>query len=375
MNEPIRVLHISYKMHCAGIEAFIMNLYRHIDRSMVQFDFLVHYSKRHFYDDEIEAMGGRIYRLTVREDNNFLKYFSDLNKFFSQHQEYVIVHAHMESFAMFYMPYVKKAGIPVRIAHSHNNKVDPSFRGFIKNIMNKPFKFYATEYMACSLEAARYLFGNRNCQIIHNAIDAKSFSFNLAIREEVRKELDIQNCLVVGHVGRFNTQKNHMFLINVMQKLTQINPEAILISIGEGSLLEDIKKKVRHLGLQDKVRFLGVRADINRLYQAMDIFVFPSRYEGLGIAMIEAQAAGLPVVCSDVIPFIAHITDNIRTLSLAEYPEKWAEAINMLKFGYARKNMFEQIKAANFDIAKVAEDLQEYYLRKDNNCRGEIKRE
>ncbi len=363
MSEPIRILHITYKMHCAGIEAFIMNMYRSIDRSRVQFDFLVHYEQRQFYDDEIEKLGGRIYRLSVREDNNYFKYFSDLKKFFKAHTEYKIVHAHMESFAMFYMPYVKRAKIPVRIAHSHNDKVDPSLRGFIKNIMNKPFKRYATEYMACSEESGKYLFGNRPCWVIKNAIDVKRFIYNNDIRWQVRNELGFMNDdFVIGHIGRFNTQKNHVFLIDVFHALTKINPKAVLICVGEGELMQAVKDKVSQLGISEKVKFLGVRKDADRLYQAMDVFVFPSLYEGLGIVGIEAQSAGLKTVCSDVIPSIARITANVTALSLSDSPEKWAQEINKASAGYERQNVYDEIKRAGFDVPSLAKELERHYL-------------
>lgn len=369
MNEPIRILHITYKMHCAGIEAFIMNMYRNIDRTKVQFDFLVHYSAHQFYDDEIERLGGRIYRLTVREDNNFQKYFKDLKRFFDEHKEYKIVHAHMESFAMFYMPYVKKAGIPVRIAHSHNDKVDPSLKGKIKNIMNKPFKYYATEYMACSKESGQYLFGNRPCWVIQNAIDAQSFIYNEEVRHEVRQELEVEENFVIGHIGRFNTQKNHIFLIDVFSELAKMNDKAVLLCAGEGELQESIEAKVARLGIGDKVKFLGVRKDTTRLYQAMDVFVFPSLYEGLGIVGIEAQAAGLKMVCSDGIPDIARITDGVNALSLQKEPYEWAKKINSFSAGYNRVNTYSEIKNAGFDVKSLANDLQNYYLRRY----GEVK--
>lgn len=370
MKEAIRVLHITYKMHCAGIEAFIMNMYRNMDRSKVQFDFLVHYKEKQFYDDEIEALGGRIFRMSVREDNDFVKYFHDLKTFFHEHNEYLIVHAHMESFAMFYMPYVKRAGIPIRIAHSHNDKVDPSLRGTIKNIMNKPFKHYATEYMACSKESAAYLFGKRKCWVIPNAIDAEKYSFNHTIRDEVRKELSLENKFVVGHIGRFNIQKNHSFLIDVMKSLSAINPNAYLICAGEGELENTIEEKAQKLGIDNKVKFLGVRKDPERLYQAMDVFVFPSLYEGLGIVGIEAQAAGLRMICSDGIPQIARITNNVIALPLKETPDKWAEVINQSSVGYQRVNTLKDIQKANFDVKSLAKKLEHHYLKQYHKIEG-----
>ncbi|MDP4178298.1 MAG: glycosyltransferase family 1 protein [Bacillota bacterium] len=364
MSEPIRVLHVTYKMHCAGIEAFIMNLYRNIDRSKVQFDFLVHYTERQFYDDEIENLGGRIYRLSVREDNNFIKYFNDLKSFFSEHKEYKIVHAHMESFGMFYLNYAKKANIPVRIAHSHNDKVDPSLKGFIKNIMNKPFKLLSTDYMACSDASGKYLFGNKKYLVVKNAIDAQKFIYNNNVRNEVRKELQIENKFVVGHIGRFNDQKNHTFLIDIFNELHKINDNAVLLLLGTGELESNIKEKVKQLGLIDYVYFLGVRKDTDRLYQAMDVFVFPSLYEGLGIVGIESQASGLMTICSDGIPAEARITEYFDCLSLKDDPMKWAVKINKYSQPYERKNTYKQIEEAGFDVHSSAKKLEEYYLKK-----------
>ena len=362
MSEPIRILHITYKMHCAGIEAFLMNIYRNIDRTKVQFDFLVHYQDRQFYDDEIEAMGGRIYRLSVRDDNDFVKYLRELKRFFEEHREYKIVHAHMESFAVFYMPYVKKARIPVRIAHSHNDKVDPTIKGVVKNFMNKPFKYYATEYMSCSRESGKYLFANRDCWVIPNAIDAADFRYSKAVRDEVRKEFGIEDKFVIGHIGRFNTQKNHTFLMDVMKAVVQCNSNVVLLSVGEGELETEIKEKARKLGIADHIKFLGVRKDTNRLYQAMDVFVFPSLYEGLGIVGIEAQAAGLKMICSEGIPDIARITKNVEAESLSSPAAVWAQKILKNFDGYEREDTFEQIRAAGFDIKDTAKRLEEHYL-------------
>ena len=371
MTTPIRILHITYKMHCAGIETFIMNMYRHIDRTQIQFDFLVHYSQPQFYDDEIEKLGGRIYRFSVREDNNFIKYFKDLGKFFREHKEYTIVHAHMESFAMFYLPFVKKAGIPVIIAHSHIDKADPNFKGFIKNLMNQFFKYLATDYMACSEEAAKFLFGNKKCFILRNAIDTDQFDFNEKIRSKVRVELGLEGKFVVGHIGRFNIVKNHSFLIDIFYKISLLNENAILLLIGEGILEKDIKDKVAKYSLADKVQFMGVIENVNDLYQAMDVFVLPSLYEGLGIVGIEAQTSGLKCICSDGIPPIAQITSNMETLSLSESSDVWAAHILNCSDGYERKSMKQAIVNAGFDILEAVGQLQDFYSRRYQNLSEE----
>lgn len=364
MNEPIRILHITYKMHCAGIESFIMNLYRNIDRSKVQFDFLVHYTERQFYDDEIESLGGKIHRLSIREDNNFIKYFKDLRKFFASHKEYKIVHAHMESFALFYLYYAKKSKIPIRIAHSHNDKVDPSIKGTVKSMMNIPFKYLATDYMACSDLSGKYLFKKRKFKVIKNAIDSNKFIYNEDVRNEVRKELGLDNMFVVGHIGRFNEQKNHTFLIDVFNKLRKINENAVLLLAGTGNLETKIKEKVDQLGLENSVKLIGVRKDTERLYQAMDVFVFPSLYEGLGIVGIESQASGLMTICSDGIPEEARITNYFRCLPLKDSPNKWAEEINIYSKDYERRDTHLEIVNAGFDALESAKEIEEYYINK-----------
>lgn len=353
-------------MHCAGIEAFIMNMYRNIDRSKIQFDFLVHYTKRQFYDDEIERLGGRIFRLSFREDKNFFKYIKDLHTFFQEHKEYKIVHAHMESFALFYLPFAKKAGIPVIIAHSHNDRVDPTFKGCIKNLLNKPFKYMANEYMACSKESADYLFGNRKCWVIPNAIDAKKYEYDERKRVRIRHELNIQNQFVIGHVGRFNIQKNHTFLIDVFNELYKLNENVILLLFGEGELRETIEQKVNDLGLSSYVRFLGIRNNMYDFYSAMDAFVFPSLYEGLGIVGIEAQAASLKTICSEGIPQIAKITNYVTSLNLNDSLSIWAETINSFSKGYERISTYHIIAEHGFDIKNMALELENFYLTKSD---------
>lgn len=362
--EPIRILHINGQMYCAGVETFLMNIYRNIDREKIQFDFLVHYSERKYYDNEIEDLGGRIYRMSIREDNNFMKYFLELKKFFKEHTEYKIVHAHMESFAMFYLPFAKVAGIPIIIGHSHNDKVVPSLKGYLKRFMNIPFKYLATDYLACSEESGRFLFGNRPTEIIPNAIDAQRFRFNPDVRSKVRRELNIENKFAIGHVGRFHPQKNHAFLIDIFYEVYKKNQNAILLLIGDGELKAAIKRKVIELGLVNQVKFLGVRSDTNELYQAMDVFVLPSLFEGLGIVGIEAQAAALHSFCIDTIPKIAWITDYFHPCSLKDSATSWGEEINYYSHGYQRTDTYREIVSAGFDMSTQIKDLERLYISK-----------
>lgn len=368
MSEPIRILMINYKMQCAGIEAFIMNVYRNIDRNKIQFDFLVHYKEPQYYDNEIVKLGGKIYRLSVREDNNFVKYFNDLKFFFDTHKEYKIVHGHMESFGVFYFKAAETGGVPVRIAHSHIAQKNSGLKGIIKDILNKGFALYATDLFACSDSAGKFVFGdNAKYTVFNNAIDVDLFRYNTIVREAVRQELGIlDNQFVIGHVGRFNTQKNHTFLIDIFSEIHHKDPTAILLLIGEGDLEKEINDKVLLLGLSNVVRFLGVRRDVNRLYQAMDLFLMPSLFEGLPVSGIEAQAAGLKCVFSDTVTERTAVTENVEFISLKTSASDWAKTILRWREGYVREDTSGELIGSGYDIKVQARNLQSFYLKEIN---------
>ncbi|GAA0827190.1 glycosyltransferase family 1 protein [Clostridium tertium] len=362
MTKPIRVLMVNYKMQCAGIESFIMNMYRNIDREKVKIDFLVHYSERQFYDDEIERMGGKIYRLSIREDNNFIKYKLELNKFFNNHPEYKIVHGHMESFGVFYLREAKKNGIPIRVAHSHIAKRNSGIKGYMKSVLNMFYKTYATHLFACSIDSGKFIFGRKeNFIVYNNAIDVDKFKFNKDVSDNIRTEFDINNNFVIGHVGRFNTQKNHIFLIKVFNEVHKRNDKVTLLLLGEGELENEIKNMVKKLGLENNIKFLGVRSDMDRIYQAMDLFILPSLFEGLPVSAIEAQAAGLKCILSDRITKETTMTDNIEYLSLNSGLSKWANEILKYNNNYERKDTSKLIKLSGYDIKSQAKQLQDFY--------------
>lgn len=366
MVEPIRILMVNYKMQCAGIESFIMNMYRNVDRDRIQFDFLVHYKEKQFYDEEIEAMGGKIYRLSIREDNNFIKYFSDLNHFFENHPEYKIVHGHMESFGGFYLKSAKQYGVPVRIAHSHIAQRNRGGKGILKAYLNKSFGKYATDLFACSEISGRFIFGNnQKFTVYKNAIDSALFKFDSNIRQIVRRELGLtEEQFVVGHVGRFNTQKNHTFLIDIMNIIHQKNRNAVLLLIGEGDLEKNIHEKVEKLGLNNCVRFLGARRDVCKLYQAMDVFILPSLFEGLPVSGIEAQAAGLKCIFSDTVTKEASLTSDTVFLPLQMPVKNWGLEVLKWERGYLRTDTSKEIVSSGYDIKIQAMKLQEFYLEK-----------
>ena len=330
--KPIRVLQIVPNMQQGGLENFIMNIYRNIDRQKVQFDFLVHYHRRQFFDDEIEKLGGMIYRFSLRDDNNIIKYIIELNKFYKKHKEYKVIHCHMSSIGFINFLIAKKNGIKIRIAHSHNSSTDKTIKGRIKRIMMLPYKYVSTLNYACSNDAGKYLYGNKKFEVIPNAIDTKNFEYNESFRKEIRDKLKLGNKLVIGNVGRFNLQKNHFFLIDIFYNIYNINKNAVLLLVGKGELENTIKEKVNKLGLEKCVYFLGIRSDINKIYQGMDIFLMPSLFEGLPLTGIEAQMSKLKCFFSDNITKEVLQTKNqiIAVLTMDTFAENEAKNISAM---------------------------------------------
>lgn len=368
MSETIRVLHILQRMEAAGVQRLLINLYRKIDKDKVQFDFLVHYTTPQFFDKEIEALGGKIYRFSVREDYNFPKYYSDLNKFFKEHKEYKIVHGHMHTLGGIYLHVAKKNGVPVRIAHSHTNGTQKDSKRIVKIIMNHMFAKDANVLFACSKSAGKYMFGAKNFDVINNAIITDDFIFSEPVRINKRIELGIENKFVVGNVGRFEIQKNQRFVVEIFEKLCKVRPDSVLLFVGTGSKQDDVKALVVEKKLQNKVLFLGNRRDVAEIYQAMDVFLIPSLFEGLGIVGIEAQAAGTPTVCTDTLPSEIDVSPLIKRMSLSATVDSWVTAIlSSSENYYAHRNMKNYIVEANYDIDVLAKKMEDFYLKEYKN--------
>lgn len=363
MEQPIRVLIVNGKMICGGVEAFIMNLYRHIDRTKVQFDFLVHYKERYFYDDEIEKLGGKIYRLSFRNDKNFFKYKHDLKQFFKEHKEYSIVWGHMDGLAAIYLKVAKKYGVKTTIAHAHITSAEKSLKGYLKRLLRKKISKYADLRFACSTEAGKYLYGKNEFKIIPNAIEISRFRFNETIRDEIRAQYGWENKIVLGHVGRFNDQKNHKFLIDIFKKLTEINDQYRLCLCGDGENRCSIEQQISDLHLNNKVLLMGNVSNIHELYQAFDLFLMPSLYEGLPVSGIEAQASGLNCVFSDTITReVALFSNKVKFLSLKQPYDIWADIINSF-INYERRDTTEGIKNAGYDITDESLNLQTLFTK------------
>lgn len=366
MKTPVRVLNMFTIMDRGGAETMVMNYYRNIDRNEVQFDFMVHREQRGVYDDEIEALGGRIFRMCPIYPQNFSSYKRMLKQFFDEHTEYKIIHSHMSELGCYAFIEAEKHGVPVRICHAHNAPNGFDFKMIMRNYFKTKMMPHITHMFTCGKDSADWLFGKKNEEHfiqMNNAINTRSFSYNEDIRRNVREQLLLENKLVIGHVGRLTKQKNHKFLIDVYEQIEKKEHESVLLLIGIGELEEEIKEYVKAKGLEEKIRFLGSRGDIDQLMQAMDVFLFPSLFEGFGIVLIEAQAAGLPCVISDRIPQESKVIHTlIRQENLSDSPAMWADiAIELFK-NTKREDQLAAIVNNGFEVTEQVKWLQNFYL-------------
>jgi glycosyltransferase involved in cell wall biosynthesis len=359
-KNAIRVAQIMGKWLGGGVEAVVMNYYRNIDRSKIQFDFICDEDSTNIPYDEIKKLGGKV--ILIPQYQKVFKYHKKLKQVLKE-ENYKIVHSHINTLSVFSLFAAKCARVPVRIAHSHSTTNKKEWK---KNLMKqalRPFsKKYATDYFACTEHAGRWLFGDRTFErgkvsIINNAIDLDIFKYDEKLRKEKRKKLKIKDdTLVVGHIGRFVAQKNHTFLIDIFNELHKKKKNSILLLIGQGPLMDEIKEKVEILGISDSVKFLGQRDDVNELYNVMDLFLFPSLYEGLGMVLIEAQANGLPCIASTEVPKIADISNNVQFYDLNDSIDIWLKNYETNRFKFICKNCI-------YDIKKEAEKLEKYYMK------------
>ena len=370
MAEPIRILHILGKMNLGGAESRTMDLYRHVDRDRVQFDFLVHTNETCYFDREIEKLGGHIYCVPRFRIYNFFSYRKALKDFFNVHNGFRAVQGHMTSTASIYLPIAKKAGIPITIAHARSAGVDQGVKGKFTLWMRRKLAQKADYLFTCSEIAGRAVFGDQavdqgKTTFIPNAIDCSAFSYNEKKRLEIRQELGIEKKYVIGHVGRFHYAKNHEYLLQIFAELCRMkekkkNKDYVLLLLGEGNRMEGIKELAGQLGVLDQVIFLGNKANVYDYYQAMDYFVYPSRFEGLPGTMVEAQASGLRCLMSDSICREVVVTNLVKTMNISETPEAWARCI-MQSIDYERASHVKEMQEAGFDVSAQAEKMMNFY--------------
>jgi len=356
---PIRVLHVVTNMSYGGLENLLMNYYRNIDRTKIQFDFLTHVDIHQDFEEEIEALGGLLYRLPQLNPFSFT-YRKMLDAFFAAHTEYQIVHCHLDCLAGIPLKAAKKSGIPVRIAHSHTSNQTRNLKLPIKLAYKKIIPQNATAFFSCGKVAGDWMFEGRKYEIMNNAIDATTFRFDPEKAKDVRSKLGLENQFVIGHVGQFRTEKNHVFLIEIFKQIVDRHADSALVLVGKGPQMEPAKARAEELGILDKVLFLGARPDIPELMQAMDAFVLPSFYEGFPVTMVEAQAAGLPCIISDRVPIECKFTRDVQQVSLSDPPAAWADVVLPYKDAKKQDN-YNAVVAAGFDIKSNAKWLEEFY--------------
>ncbi len=363
-SSQIRIAQIMGKWVGGGVESVVMNYYRHIDRNKIQFDFICDDDSTNIPYKEIEKLGGKV--ILIPPYQKLFKYHKKLKKVLKE-GNYKIVHSHINTLSVFSLFAAKSAGVPIRIAHSHSttNKKEKK-KNLLKQVLRPFTKLFATDYMACTEHAGRWLFGDKeydkgNVYLLNNAIDLDKFKYDEKVRKTKRKELNIDDdTLVIGHVGRFVEQKNHRFLIDIFNEVHKQNENSILLLVGQGPLMEEIKEKVKNLNLEKCVKFLGQRSDVSELYQAFDMFLFPSLYEGLGMVLIEAQCSGLPCIASINVPKIASLTDIISFLPLTQTNKLWIDEIIKYK-NIKRKDYTRKVGHSGYNISNEVKKLENVY--------------
>lgn len=369
MEKPVKVLQIGMTENIGGMETYLMAQYRKLNRERVRYDFLnITGESQIVFSDEIKRNGDSIYAVPSRHKSPLGHYWGVLKLLYQKRHEYKYIVLNTCSLYYIFPLFVAAlVGIPHRVIHSHNSgdEIAESLpRKCLKRLNTFLLKISATDYWACSKLAGNWMFGNHPFRVIHNAIDTPKFIFNPIVRKQMRNELGVEGKFVVGTVARFSPQKNHEFLIEIFKEIVAKREDAVLMLVGDAAGFQDrlemIKQKVRAYHLEDKVMFLGMRNDTNKLYQAMDCHVLPSKFEGLCITAIEAQAAGLPCVCSDVFPPETSITELFETISLNASSEEWCNRILACKTT-ARRNMYDELVSAGYNTTTEIKKIEVFY--------------
>lgn len=368
--QPIKILHIVSTLKVgSGVMSIIMNLYRHIDRKKVQFDFLYFIEDDISYKAEIEALGGKTYFIPKPTIKTLIPYIKAYKEFLYQHAgEYKALHLHEVYLSSLYMPLAHKYGIKHCIIHAHSTRYsDKTIKAIRNYFLCLPIKKNADIFFACSEAAGRFLYGNKyveegKVRILYNAVDSEKFVHNSRVRREIREELNVKDKFVVGHIGRFSKEKNHAFLLKIFCEIKKVKADSLLILIGEGPLLVDVKRQIDQLGLTEDVKLLGVRQDVYKILQGFDVFILPSLFEGLSVSAIESQAAGLPTYASDNLTKETKVVEEMHFLSLKQNPKEWADKIVKESKGFKRRVTTQIIRQKGFDVIQEAYKLETYYL-------------
>lgn len=367
MEKPIRVLHILATMDIGGIENFLMNIYRNIDRKKIQFDFVVNNrEKEENFEKEIISLGGKIYKVPSISNGRHFEYLKNLKKIFYENN-YNIVHSHYNAISGFILNEAKKSGIKNRIAHSHvafpkYGFFSKIYKGYSKYLLNK----VATVRIACSKAAGEWLYQDNNFQVIKNGIEIENFLFSMENRKSIRKKLEIEEDeFTIVSIGRMTEEKNHKFMIEIMKELEYRKTNIKLYFLGDGELRKELERKVAEYKLKNII-FLGIRKDVKEILNGMDLMLFPSLYEGLGIVAIEAQTNGLKVLASENIPKEADMKlGKFISLSLNYGSKLWVEEIVKIKENFTREQGDEERKkliSSDYNINQIVRQLEEIYI-------------
>mgnify|MGYP004527939889 CR=1 FL=1 len=366
-TEPIRILHVVTHLNRNGLESRIMDIYRNIDRTKIQFDFMIHRNDKGDFGEEIEQMGGKIYFMQRISPKNFISYCKQLDAFFKSHQEYKIVHSHLNTLSTWVLLYAKKNGIPVRIAHSRNANMERDLKAIPKQISKLFINCVATDRFGCSKMAGEWLFGKKYAngntfKVIPNAFQVDKFTYDAETRKNKRCELGIKDDEVaIVDIARLSEQKNHIYLLKIFEEILKINKHARLYLVGTGECEYKIKDYIALHNLNNYVKMLGSRSDVAQIYQAADLFLFPSKYEGFGTVLIEAQITNLPTVASSTIPHETKLCDCVEFMPINVSPKEWAnKAIQMIK-RTDRKDNTEILQKSGFDIRYQYKFMQDFY--------------
>ena len=361
-----RILHITNSLKRNGTETFIMNVYRHINRSLIQFDFLLFSLSTDGYYEEALSLGAKIYHLHTRKEG-FVNYYIALYRFFKQHaSEYSGIHFSACSLTtIFPIVCAKLCHIPLRIVHAHSTSWEGIHNYIFHNVNRLIISLIATDYLACSEEAAKWFYPlvkRKRYQIIKNGIEIQRFSYDPQIRDTIRKKLNLEQNFVIGHVGRFAEVKNHKFLLNLLNYILPDIPNVKLLLVGDGELVGEIKLLATKMDLNSQIVFFGFRTDVENLLQAFDCFVFPSLYEGLPFVLLEAQCSGLKILASDTVSSEVRITNNIYFLNLNQDISVWADYVRKF-IHYTRTDASLSIAEKGYSIEATVKEMIRIYSK------------
>ncbi len=365
MTEPIRILHMIGSLNIGGSQSMIINLHKAIDKTKIQFDYIIDHPSHLYYEPVIRELGGRIFVLPSFNGLNFITIRKAWQTFFDEHKEYRILHSHIRSYASIYLPVAHKAGVKT-IIHSHSTSNGSGLSAIVKRALQFPLRYQADSFFACSKEAGAWLFGKKivngkNFHILQNAIDCNKYRFNQNTRDEYRKAMNLTDKKVFIHVGRFHPAKNHLFLLNLFAEIYKKDKKAVLLLVGDGELRSVIEKKIEELNIQKSVFVLGNRSDVPDLLQSADCFLFPSIWEGLGMVAIEAQAVGLPCICSTGVPQMVSVVPDLCYFLPTDDMQKWVDLASKLHPSYFETSNY--LRKSGYDIKVTAKEMMLFYMK------------